>query len=245
MVALCPHRRNSRDIYAAQATGIVTFSHSPVMAAALDELDSGLAGMLGAAPAHNSTIVDGSLVLGTPGSSPQVAARANALGLAAAGTEGFVLQSTRLDGHPVTLIAANSDVGLLHGAFRYLALMQQHQSLSSLDVHEAPRLKLRVLDHWDNPDRTIERGYAGQSIWDFWRLPGFVDPRYRDYARANASIGINGAVLNNVGASSVYLTARWICQSRRDCGGPAAVWNPRLSVCVVQQSAGSGGDQDR
>ena len=200
------------DAYATRATGVVTFARSPVLDAALAELNAGLSGMLGAAPVATRTVADGSIVLATPASSPQVAARAGTLGLAAAGPEGFVLQSTRWDGHAVTLIAANNDVGLLYGAFRLLAIMQRHEALTTLDVHEAPRLKLRVLDHWDNPDRTIERGYAGQSIWDFWRLPGYVDPRYRDYARADASIGINGAVLNNVGASSVYLTPRWIAK---------------------------------
>ena len=199
-----------RDAYAAHATTVSAAGRSPTLQAAVAELDSGLAGMLGAAPAAATTVTDGSIVLGTPATSPEVAARAGELKLAEAGPEGFVLQSTRWDGHPVTLIAANSDVGLLYGTFRYLALMQRHESVTTLDVHDAPRLKLRVLDHWDNPDRSIERGYAGQSIWDFWRLPGYVDPRYTDYARADASIGVNGVVLNNVDASSVYLTSRWI-----------------------------------
>ncbi len=198
--------------YAAQATGIVALGRSAVLTAAIAELNTGLAGMLGTAPPATGVVADGSIVLGTPGSSAQVALRAEGLRLAEAGSEGFVLQSTRWEGHAVTLIAANSDVGVLYGVFRYLAIMQRHESLAALDVHEAPRLKLRVLDHWDNPDRTVERGYAGQSIWDFWRLPGYVDPRYRDYARADASIGINGAVLNNVSASSVYLTPRWIAK---------------------------------
>lgn len=205
-----PIEQPARDTYAAGASGIVAFGDSPVSGAAVTELTRALAGMLGREPHSGNTIADGSIVLGTPATSPQIAARAAALRLAAAGAEGFVLQSTRWDGHPVTLIAANTDTGLLYGAFRYLALMQRHESLAALDVHDAPRLKLRVLDHWDNPDRTIERGYAGQSIWDFWRLPEYVDPRYTDYARANASIGVNGVVLNNVGASSVYLTPRWI-----------------------------------
>ncbi len=139
-------------------------------------------GMVGTAPPTATTVTDGSIVLATPDSSPELAARADALQLAAAGPEGFVLQSTRWDGHAVTLIAANHDVGLLYGAFRYLALMQRREPVTALDVHAAPRLKLRVLDHWDNPDRSIERGYAGQSIWDFWRLPGYLDPRYTDYA---------------------------------------------------------------
>ncbi|HEY4340317.1 MAG TPA: alpha-glucuronidase family glycosyl hydrolase [Steroidobacteraceae bacterium] len=202
----------ARDAYAARATGIVSLGGSASVQAAVAELNSGLTGMLGSAPKPAGAVAEGSIVLGTPAQSREVATRAGALRLAAAGSQGFVLQSTRWQGHAVTLIAANSDVGLLYGAFRLLALMQRHEPISLLDVHDAPHLKLRVLDHWDNPDRTIERGYAGQSIWDFWRLPGYIDPRYKDYARADASVGINGVVLNNVGASSVYLTARWIAK---------------------------------
>jgi alpha-glucuronidase len=202
----------THEIYAARARGIVAFGKSPSVSAAVAELATGLTGMLGREPAMSPAVADGSIVLGTPAASAQVAARASALKLAAAGSEGFVLQSTNWEGHPVILIAANTDRGLLYGAFRLLALMEQGEPLTALDVHDAPRLKLRVLDHWDNPDRSIERGYAGQSIWDFWRLPGYVDPRYTDYARADASIGVNGIVLNNVSASSVYLTTRWLAK---------------------------------
>jgi alpha-glucuronidase len=205
-----------RDVYAGRTSRIVVFGATPGVAAAVDELETGITGLLGTAPRTSSAtaaVAAGSIVLGTPASSPEIAARAGALKLAAAGAEGFVLQSTRWSGHAVTLIAANSDAGLLYGVFHYLALMQQRESITALDVHEAPHLKLRVLDHWDNPDRSVERGYAGQSIWDFWRLPGFLDPRYKDYARADASVGINGVVLNNVSANSVYLTPRWIAKA--------------------------------
>jgi alpha-glucuronidase len=207
-----PVEQPAHDLYAARATGILAFGDSLTVRAAVAELARGIAGLLGQEPAPTITLADGRIVLGTPDTSPQVAARAAALGLAGLGPEGFVLQSTRWEGHPVTLIAANTDIGLLYGAFRYLALLQRRESVVALDVHDAPHLKLRVLDHWDNPDRSIERGYAGQSIWDFWRLPGYVDPRYTDYARADASIGVNGVVLNNVSASSVYLTPRWIAK---------------------------------
>ncbi|HEY6458044.1 MAG TPA: alpha-glucuronidase family glycosyl hydrolase [Steroidobacteraceae bacterium] len=202
----------TRDAYAARATGIVALGNSRSVQAAVAELNTGLTGMLGSAPEAASAVGEGSIVLATPAQSREVATRAGALRLATAGSEGFVIQSTRWQGHAVTLIAANSDVGLLYGAFRMLALMQRHEPIATLDVHDAPHLKLRVLDHWDNPDRTIERGYAGQSIWDFWRLPGYVDPRYKDYARADASVGINGVVFNNVSASSVYLRPRWIAK---------------------------------
>ena len=62
-----------------------------------------------------------------------------------------------------------------------------------------------MLNHWDNLDGTIERGYAGNSIWKWDELPGTISPRYAEYARANASIGINATVLNNVNASPKML----------------------------------------
>ena len=95
-----------------------------------------------------------------------------------------------------TRITASTDVGLLYGAY-YLLRLQQTGALSEdLDVTESPAYDLRILNHWDNPDGTIERGYAGHSI--FWENPR--EEVIRQYARANASIGINGAVLNNVNA---------------------------------------------
>src|SRR5690606_32774802 len=109
-----------------------------------------------------------------------------------------------------TVIAANTDIGALYGAFHYLRLLQTRQSIDDLDLRESPRLQYRVLDHWDNLDRHVERGYAGASIWDWHKLPGdsrpgWLDPRYTDYARANASLGINGTVLNNVNADALSL----------------------------------------
>src|SRR5690606_19552835 len=66
------------------------------------------------------------------------------------------------------------------------------------------------LDHWDNLDRTVERGYAGFSIWDWHKLPDYVSPQYTDYARACASVGINGAVLTNVNANALVLTPPYL-----------------------------------
>jgi alpha-glucuronidase len=71
-------------------------------------------------------------------------------------------------------------------------------------------LARRLLNHWDNLDRSIERGYAGRSLWNWAELPGRVDPRVLDYARANASIGINGTVVNSVNAKAESLTAPYL-----------------------------------
>ena len=70
-----------------------------------------------------------------------------------------------------------------------------------------PSSPLVLVNHWDNPDGTVERGYAGHSIWRWDELPDSVSPRYAEYARACASIGINGTVLNNVNAKPVMLTS--------------------------------------
>ncbi len=80
----------------------------------------------------------------------------------------------------------------------------------NLDIVSFPKIKLRILDHWDNLNGSVGRGYAGCSIWNWHTLPIFIKQRYIDYARANASIGINGAVLNNVNADPLLLTHRYL-----------------------------------
>jgi alpha-glucuronidase len=66
------------------------------------------------------------------------------------------------------------------------------------------------LNHWDNINRYVERGYAGISIWNWHTLPGYIDQRYIDYARANASLGINGVSLTNVNANAIVLTKPYL-----------------------------------
>jgi alpha-glucuronidase len=184
---------------------------SPTARAAVDELQRGLGGLLGKRPALGATIADGAIVLATPASMPALAAAEPRL--AALGNEGYLLHTTRLQGRRVTLIAANTDIGLLYGAFAWLRAINSGASPAAFDQRSAPRLQLRVLNHWDNLDRTVERGYAGESIWNWWALPEILDRRYVDYARANASLGINGTVLNNVNAKAEILTAPFIAKA--------------------------------
>ena len=121
-----------------------------------------------------------------------------------------MIRSVKVHGHRAMLIAANSNAGVLYGVFRFLRLLQTRQPLEALNLREAPRIVHRILNHWDNLDGTIERGYAGASIWDWQTLPDYLNPRYTDYARACASIGINGAVLNNVNADALTLTPQYL-----------------------------------
>jgi alpha-glucuronidase len=115
-----------------------------------------------------------------------------------------------LEGHQVTIIASQSPVGCLYGAFHLLRLIGTHQPIDKLNITEKPHIHRRILDHWDNLDGTIERGYAGKSLWKWDELPERVDSRITDYARACASIGLNGTVLNNVNANPLMLTAPYL-----------------------------------
>ncbi|WP_261511854.1 alpha-glucuronidase [Chryseobacterium paludis] len=99
------------------------------------------------------------------------------------------------------VISAEKEIGLLYGVYHILRLQQTKSALTNLNITEKPSYDVRILNHWDNLDGTIERGYAGHSLWKWEDLPHSVSPRYEEYARANASIGINATVLNNVNAS--------------------------------------------
>ena len=101
---------------------------------------------------------------------------------------------------------------------------QKVKLISKKNIHQSisvPKLKLRMLNHWDNLNRTVERGYAGFSIWDWHRLPTFIDQRYIDYARANASIGINAVALTNVNANSIILTPAYLEKVKKLDNDPA------------------------
>jgi alpha-glucuronidase len=120
--------------------------------------------------------------------------------------EGYRLQ---LSGTNI-VVSSNSESGILYGTFALLRHMQMQLPLKGLNLTSSPKIQYRMLNHWDNPDGTIERGYAGSSLWKWYELPERVDPRYTDYARANASLGINGTVLNNVNASARFMSQEYI-----------------------------------
>ncbi|WP_235594786.1 alpha-glucuronidase family glycosyl hydrolase [Paraglaciecola hydrolytica] len=107
-------------------------------------------------------------------------------------------------------ITANTQVGLLYGTFHFLRLVQTEQSLAKLDITQSPKIQLRMLNHWDDLDRHTERGFAGESIFDWHKLPDYKEQRYYDYARANASIGINGIVPINVNSNALILSPAYL-----------------------------------
>jgi alpha-glucuronidase len=194
-------------------TAVALPGETETLRAARSELARGLRGLLAAeVPFVDAGVADGAVVAGTRASNPLLAPLALPE-LARVGDEGYVIRSMSVAGRRATVIAANTERGVLYGVFRYLRLLQTRQPVEALAIVDAPRVRRRVLNHWDNLDRTVERGYAGFSLWDWQKLPDYLDPRYTDYARANASIGINGTVLTNVNANATSLTAEWLAKS--------------------------------
>ena len=120
--------------------------------------------------------------------------------------EGFRI---RHEDNKITLTSP-TETGLLYAAYHLLRMQETGQNVVEAQTTENPASNLRILNHWDNMDRTVERGYAGQSLWNWEELPNTLSDRYKEYARANASIGINGTVLNNVNASPKILSAEYL-----------------------------------
>ena len=200
------------DRYRAALTQLVAGSASPTLRAARAELERGLQGLLGVSLVSvRGVSQDGALVIGTRRSLPLLAELQ--LSLPPPGSQGYAIHSATSDGHSILVIAAEDDVGVLYGVFHLLRLMQTRQPLDRLELQERPAIQLRVLNHWDNLDRSVERGYAGQSIWDWHKLPDYIDPRYVDYARANASLGINATVLTNVNSNAVSLRPDYLAKA--------------------------------
>ncbi len=184
---------------------------SPTLEAAKHELRIGLDGLLGSRiPEASSLDTDGTLLVGRYESLKLLTGIDLKSNLRRVGSEGFVIFTNEIEGKRVVVITANEDIGVLHGVFHFLRLIQTNQDITDLDVVSVPRIKLRVLDHWDNLNGTVERSFAGFSIWDWHTLPIYIKARYVDYARASASIGINGAVMNNVNADPLILTHPYI-----------------------------------
>ena len=168
-----------RQHYLAQLGALVVSDATPTLAIAREELAQGLSGLLDVAlPVEPEVTHSGTLVAGTPRSSTWIGALELDDRLAAVGDEGYLLGTAAHDDLACTFIAANTDVGVLYGAFHFLRLLQTRQPIHALALSAKPRIGLRVLNHWDNLDRTIERGYAGFSIWDWRTLPDYLDPRY-------------------------------------------------------------------
>lgn len=130
---------------------------------------------------------------------------------------GGVAESYTISNGETVEITAPDAAGLLYGAYDLLRQQQMGTLKSGSSLTEKPQYSFRMLNHWDNLDGSIERGYAGKSLWVWEQIDGKkgkmsaqVEQRVHQYCRANASIGINATVLNNVNASPKILTTEYL-----------------------------------
>ncbi|MFN7116729.1 MAG: alpha-glucuronidase family glycosyl hydrolase [Saprospiraceae bacterium] len=185
-----------RNQYLASAKYIATVSNDAIVKTAVQELQTGLQGLLGKPiPLYSDVTKSGGVILRILTQKDQNI-----------GNEGFIIKVEKGN----IIISANQAPGLLYGVFELLRAIQILKPIQKISDVYQPRIQLRMLNHWDNVNGTIERGYAGASLWKWYELPETLDPRYRDYARANASIGINAIAINNVNASARFLTAEYL-----------------------------------
>jgi alpha-glucuronidase len=219
-----------RRRYAALPASVFALGDSALIQAAQQELVLGIQGMLGRTlrakvdPTNQSTIILGTLA--------SVKAAEPTLRLAGnPGGDGYLLKRVMLKGHPSILITGPNDRGVLYGVFVLLRKIGLGESVTELDEQQAPYAALRMLDQWDNLDGTIERGYAGPSI--FFEKNNVVTDlsRVHDYARLMASIGINACSINNVNANPRVITTEFIPQLAR-VADVFRNWGVRLFVSI-------------
>jgi len=195
-----PLNLNQAKEYASWCGEIVIAASEPsaVLKNACDELVNGIGSMLGTAPQIGGSGKLPRFLRITTGDLAELQGAMETAELEELGEEGYVLKTVREPEREYIAIAGRTDRGALYGAFHFLRLMQTGQSVNDLRVIEKPAAKLRMIDHWDNMDGSIERGYAGQSI--FYRNGKFImdRKRIRDYARMMAAVGLNAISINNV-----------------------------------------------
>ncbi|MFL6215876.1 MAG: alpha-glucuronidase family glycosyl hydrolase [Blastocatellia bacterium] len=209
---------------------VVALDQSVVINSAREELVRGVRRMLGRNLRVESRLPqEDAIVIGTldalRGKLPAINPRAPLK------ADGFVLKTLKREGHSYLIIAAASDRGVLYGAFAFLRRIALREPVNLLDLQESPYAPVRMLDHWDNLDGTIERGYAGPSI--FFANNNVVDDlsRVRDYARLMASVGLNACSINNVNANPRVITSEFLPQLAR-IGEVFRGWGVRLFVSV-------------
>lgn len=200
--------------YQTAISQIVIGKLSPTLLVARNELTLALESLLQKPiPITHMITQEGAVLIGTPVSLTAIADLNLSDELAQVGSEGYIIKRVTVESKMCIVVAANTDIGVLYGVFHFLRHLQTHRPLDNLNLASAPRIHYRILNHWDNLDSSVERGYAGFSLWDWHKLPDYLDPRYTDYARANASIGINCTVLTNVNANALILTPQYFAKA--------------------------------
>ncbi|CAM3759047.1 alpha-glucuronidase family glycosyl hydrolase [Flavobacterium chungbukense] len=191
--------------------GIVVLGNSETIKISERELKTGFLDMLGNIPEVKQDLKgENNLIIGSQSNLHADIKNELQSDLNKISNEGFIIKSILFKNKKQIVITGKNDVAVLYGVFYFLRILQTNKSIKNLSITDSPKTNIRILNHWDNLDRTVERGYAGFSLWNWQKLPDFIDQRYIDYARANASVGINGTVLTNVNANALILTPQYL-----------------------------------
>jgi alpha-glucuronidase len=190
---------------------VVALGAETPIQSARGELIRGVKGMLNRTLRVESRVSgEAALVIGTLAQIRQAAP-----GLLPAGsveTDGFWIKTVRSNGARFVVITGQNDLGVLYGSFAYLRKIAIGESVAELDQKETPYSPIRWINHWENLDGSIERGYGGRSIfWENGRARQDLS-RVTDYGRMLASLGINGCSINNVNADPRVFTTEFLPQ---------------------------------
>ncbi len=219
-----------RQNYERLPRSVVVFGHSPVLLSAQSELVRAIKGMLGRTLREGDKLSeDDAFVLITADSIrsifPNLTVPSSLI------SDGYWLKTTTINRQKLMLLVGGNDRGVLYGTFALIRKMALHEPLDHLDEMSNPYAPIRWVNEWDNLDGSIERGYAGRSI--FFENGNVVPDLKRagDYARLLASLGINGCTVNNVNANPRVLTPEFLPQLARlaDVFRP---WGVKLSISV-------------
>lgn len=192
-----------RQNYSSWLSSIVADRQEPLIDTAVAELIRGTASLIGEEPqlVEMTAADERAVLIASRGQHPIIDTLLDEAG--SLNAEGYLIRAVHDQAQQWLVIAAESPKGCLYGVFHLLRLLQVGTDVSKLDIAEQPVNELRMINHWDNMDGSIERGYAGKSI--FYSNNEIVKDlsRIQDYARLLASIGINAITLNNVNVHEV------------------------------------------
>ncbi|HEY1339934.1 MAG TPA: alpha-glucuronidase family glycosyl hydrolase [Bryobacteraceae bacterium] len=247
LAALALHAETGRDAWLRYApienapalpAVAAVFGDSAVLRTAEQELIRGLRGMTRhTLRAESGFPGESAIVIGTVAEIRRAAPQLSLSG--ELGPEAFWLKTER----GYTIIAGGDDRGALYGTFAFLRKVALGEAVANLDEKQAPRVAARWVNEWNNLDGSIERGYAGRSIfWDGGRVRDDLT-RVREYGRLLASLEINGCSINNVNANPQALTAAFIPQIAR-IADMLRPWGVRVAIAVDFGSPKSVGGLD-
>jgi alpha-glucuronidase len=225
-----PLHEHSVQAYSELPTNIVVLSPSLVVESAQHELELGLQGMLGkGVHVTGSSSTKSAFLLGTRSdlikTLPDLRIPDSLSG------DGFWLLQKRIEGVDYLIVGGGSDRGVLYGTFSLLSRIARGVDLAALGDVQQPYVAKRWVNQWDNLDGSIERGYAGQSIF-FENGKVKADlTRASEYARLLASVGINGCTVNNVNADARMLSPEFLSQLSR-IATAFRPWGVQLSISV-------------